>query len=190
MNNQLENFINDHREEFDSEEMKINWEKIKSKTSRKKNISSAKTLWWAAAASLVIFIAGSIYYNNNYKEDKSPVTAIQSIVLPPKEITDQVDPDYTAQMDQFVRLIKIKQTELQQNQKTQPDLYKQFIKDNNRLDSSYNYLRSKLTANPNKEILLDAMIQNLQLKIEVLNKQLQIIKNSKHKKTDNESKTI
>jgi hypothetical protein len=93
-------------------------------------------------------------------------------------------------MDQFAHLIKIKQNELQQNQKSQPDLYKQFLKDNNKLDSSYNFLKSKLSANPNKEILLDAMIQNLELKLEILNRQLQIIKQSKHKKTNNENKTI
>jgi hypothetical protein len=92
-------------------------------------------------------------------------------------------------MDQFARLIVLKQNELKQNQKKQPVLYEQFLKDNNRLDSSYNYLKYELSSNPNKEILLDAMIQNLQLKLDLLNRQLQIIKQSKHKKTDNE-KTI
>ena len=79
---------------------------------------------------------------------------------------------------------------LRQNQKTQPELYKQFLNDNNRLDSSYKFLKSELSANPNKEILLDAMIQNLELKLDLLNRQLQIIKQSKNKKTNNENKTI
>jgi hypothetical protein len=93
-------------------------------------------------------------------------------------------------MDQFAQLIRIKQTELTQNKSKQPVLYEQFLKDNNHLDSSYNYLKSKLSANPNKEILLDAMIQNLQLKLDLLTRQLLIIKQSKHKKTNNENKTI
>ena len=187
MSNQLENFINDNREEFDSAEMKIDWEKIRRGMTQKKT-KSAGRLWWAVAASITLFVSAMIFYN--YTQTKPAATAIQPVDLPPKELTDQVDPEYTVQMDQCAKLIKIKQTELQQNQKTQPELYKQFLKDNNRLDSSYNYLKSKLTANPNKEILLDAMIQNLQLKIDVLNRQLQVIKQSKHKKTNDESKTI
>ncbi len=187
MNNHLENFINNSREEFDSEEMKIDWDRIKSGIAQK-NIKRIRLLWWAAAASITLFISGVIYFNN---ENRKPVTAIQQPVeLPSKELTDQVDPAYTSQMDEFAHLIKIKQIELQQNQKTQPELYRQFLKDNNKLDSSYNYLKSKLSANPNKELLLDVIIQNLQLKLEILNRQLQIIKQLKHKKENNEDKTI
>lgn len=183
----VEQFINNNREEFDSEEMKTGWEKIEKEIKQKK--TKLKRLWWAAAASVIIVISGAIYYNNIY-QGKQTETAIQpAIDLPSKELTDQVDPEYTEQMDEFAHLIKIKQTELTQNKNQQPVLYRQFLKDNNQLDSSYNFLKSKLAANPNKEILLDAMIQNLQLKLELLNRQLQIIKQSKHKKTNNE-KTI
>ena len=188
MNNKLENFINNNRKEFDSEEMKIDWEKINSKAKQKKIRVNNIGFWWAVAASIVIFISGLIYFN--YNQNKINATAIKTVDLPSKELTDHVDPDYTAQMDQFAHLIKIKQTELQQSQKAQPDLYKQFLKDNNRLDSSYYYLKSKLAANPNKEILLDAMIQSLELKLQILNRQLQIIKQSKYKKENNENRTI
>ena len=194
MSNQLENFIKDNREEFDSADMKIDWEKIRRGMTQKKT-KGTRWLWWAAAASIALFITAVIYFDNR---DRNPAeTAIQPVDLPSKELTDQVDPDYTIQMDHFASLIKMKQNELQKTRKSQPDLYRQFLQDNNRIDSSYNYLKSKLTANPNKEILLDAMIQNLQLKIDILNRQLQIIKESKpayrsgrHKKSDNENKTI
>ncbi|HUS01240.1 MAG TPA: hypothetical protein VMY77_05915 [Chitinophagaceae bacterium] len=190
MNNGLEKFINDNRGEFDSEEMRINWEKIKSGMENKNPvIRKMKHYWWAVAASLLILVSGAIYFNAG---DKAVIVAeqIPALDLPPEEITNQVDPAYTTQMDQFAILIAHKQKELNLNQKTQPELYKQFLKDNNRLDSSYNYLKSQLAANPNKEILLDAMIENLELKLEILTRQLKIIKQSKHKKTNNESKTI
>jgi hypothetical protein len=58
MSNQLENFINNNREAFDSEEMKINWEKVRSKASQKK--TTTRRLWWAAAASIIIFITSSL----------------------------------------------------------------------------------------------------------------------------------
>lgn len=187
--NTVEQFINNNRDEFDSEKMKGGWEKIETRIDQKKIKANARRFWWAAAASIAICISAMIFYNNMY-DSKVPLVAVQPVDLPSKELTDEIDPAYTSQMDQFAHLIQIKQTELTKNKSKQPVLYQQFLKDNNRLDSSYNYLKSELSANPNKEILLDAMIQNLQLKLDLLNQQLQIIKQSKHKKTNNESKTI
>lgn len=180
----IESFINNNRDEFDSEEMKNGWEKFESKRKQKKT-NNIRRYWWAGAAAIVIFVSGTIYYN--YSTTKIEETAVQKPVeLPAKELTNDVDPSYTFQMDQFAQLIALKQNELKQNQKKQPLLYQQFLKDNNQLDSSYDYLKSKLSANTNKEILLDAIIQNLQLKLDLLNQQLQIIKQSKNKKPDNE----
>lgn len=186
----IENFIDNHREEFDSEEMKNGWDKIESKIKQKKTkLISMKTVWWAAAASVILFFSASIYYIHFY-ETKTYISVEQPVELPSKELTDDVDPAYTHQMDQFAHLINLKQTELTKNAKKQPKLYQQFLKDSDKLDSSYDFLKSKLSANPNKEILLDEMIQNLQLKLELLNRQVQIIKQSKNKKQNNESKSI
>lgn len=183
----LENFINDNRGEFDADEMKINWENIRSGIIQKKSRIPGRRLWRAAAAAVIICVSGLLFFNR----DQTPPTAMEPpLELPSKDVTDLVDPDYTHQMDQFAILIEHKQNELKQTQATQPELYRQFLQDNNRLDSSYNYLKSELSENPNKEILLDALIQNLQLRLDLLNQQLQIIKQSKNKKTDNESKSI
>ena len=180
----VENFINNNRDGFDSEEMQKGWEKFESKRKQKKT-KSIRRYWWAAAATVTIFVSGVLLYNNSTKKFED--TAVQKPVeLPSKDLVEDVDPSYTFQMDQFAQLIALKQNELKQNQKKQPALYKQFLKDNDQLDSSYNYLKSKLSANTNKEILLDAIIQNLQLKLDLLNQQLQIIKQSKNKKTNNE----
>lgn len=190
MSNELENFIKNNRDEFDSEEMNYRWNEIESGFIHKgSKIRSVGRYWWAAAAGvIIILISGVIFFNN---ESKGPAVAYQQPTeLPSKELDGDVDPAYITLMDDFVIQINDKQKELNQNQKRQPALYNQFLKDNNKLDSSYNYLKSQLKANPNKEILLDAMVQNLQLKIEILNRQLQIIKQSKLKKTNNENKSI
>ena len=186
--NSLENFINNNREEFDSEEMKNGWGKIESKLKQKKTKNIRRWIL-VAAASVVIFVSGAVFYNAIIANKTLDTVIQQPVNLPSKELTDDVDPAYTIQMDQFAQLINLKQNELKQNQKKQPELYQQFLKDNNQLDSSYTFLKSKLSANPNKEILLDAMIQNLQLKLDLLNRQLQIIKQTKNKKANNE-KTI
>lgn len=186
--NTVEQFINNNRDDFDSENMKDNWSKIEASIKQKKNKQSTR-YWWAAAAAILIMVTGLLFLNKWNTKVMAP-TAVKPVELPARELTNEIDPSYTYQMNQFAYQIKIRQTELTENKNQQPGLYKQFLKDNNRLDSSYNYLKEELNANPNKEILLDAMIQNLQLKLDLLNKQLHIIKQSKNKKANNESKTI
>lgn len=185
----IENYINDNRDAFDDEEMKIDWESIRAGMAQKKIRHRGRMISWLAAATVTIcFFIGALLV---VKNESGKATAMEPAVeLPSKELTDQVDPAYTLQMDQFAILIQNRQSELSRNRVSQPELYRQFLQDNNHLDSSYNYLKKELAVNPNKEILLDAMIQNLQLKLDLLNRQLQIIKQSKNKKPNNESKTI
>jgi hypothetical protein len=44
-----------------------------------------------------------------------------------------------------------------------------------RLDSSYTQLKKQLYTTPNTDKVMGAMIQNLQLRIEVLNRQLEVL---------------
>jgi transaldolase len=66
----------------------------------------------------------------------------------------------------------------------------QFKQDMNRLDSVYQTLKQDLVLG-NEQSIVDAMIQNLQLRIEVLNNQLEIIQSiEQFKKEENESVNI
>jgi hypothetical protein len=82
-------------------------------------------------------------------------------------------------------MIEVKQSELKKIQSDQPRLYQEFSSDIERLDSSYNILKTQLPKNPNREQLLEAMIKNLQLQTELLNQQLLIIQKIKNAKTTN-----
>ena len=55
-------------------------------------------------------------------------------------------------------------------------MYKQFAGDFNKLDSTFHTLKKQLPVNPNREQILEAMIQNLQYQEALLNQQLNIIK--------------
>lgn len=88
---------------------------------------------------------------------------------------NEINPAYAKEVYHFTQLIELKQSELKQIEKDNPVLYKQFLGDINKLDSSYNSLKQQLPANPNREQLLEAMISNLQLQMDLLNQQLQII---------------
>jgi hypothetical protein len=56
------------------------------------------------------------------------------------------------------------------------------------LDTTYITLKKQLSIAPNKELLIEAMIQNLQLQLQVLNQQLNIINQIKKSKNDNHDK--
>jgi hypothetical protein len=88
----------------------------------------------------------------------------------------------TPEINQIVKMIGMKQEELKTLAAGQPELYRQFSNDLDQLDSSYNALKSELNETPNQELLLEAMIQNLQLQLNVLNQQLNIINQIKQSK--------
>ena len=104
------------------------------------------------------------------------------------EIIKAISPDYAKEVYHFTQLIELKQNELKKIEREQPELYREFIGDITTLDSSYNALKKELPLNPNREQLLEAMIDNLRLQTELLNHQLLIIKKIKQaKKSGNES---
>ncbi len=91
------------------------------------------------------------------------------------------------EMYYYTKLIELKHEELKTLEKDEPLLYKQFSGDVQRLDSVYHSLKTQLPTNSNREQVIEAMISNLQLQIDLLNKQLDIIKKIKHiKKTEYE----
>lgn len=175
MSNKLKKFIWDNRGEFDDEvpSEKV-WQQVEAAFADKKKKKSVLTplYKWSMAAAAMLIIASGVYFIVN----KGPE-------LPGPASSREPDVDILApQMVQFVKMIDLKQEELKTMAKDQPELYLRFTKDINQLDSSYNILKKQLSATPNREMLLEAMIHNLQLQLNVLNQQLNIIHQIKDSK--------
>lgn len=185
MSNKLKNFISDNRKAFDDAlpSDKI-WENIEASFTEKKKqrFVLAPLYKWSMAAAAMLVIAAGIYFVFN-KKPAEPVVAITS-----ETDINTIAPEYAGQMIQFVKMIDSKQKELKTLAKEQPELYQQFTTAINQLDSSYNSLKNQLSATPNREMLLEAMIQNLQLQLNVLNQQLNIINQIKESKKYNHEK--
>lgn len=182
MSNNIERFIRDNREAFDTHEPGLkNWSAIENQIGVVKTparIISLNMLKWSAAA--VVFIslmATGIYFMNNNNGGTGTNLAQDPVV-------EQIDPQYAKMMAQFSSLIEEKQSELKSMEKDNPLLFKQFSGDIRKLDSTYQVLRNTLPANPNKEQLLQAMIGNLQMQISLLNQQLEIIQQVKRPQTE------
>ncbi|MFD2145152.1 hypothetical protein [Mucilaginibacter antarcticus] len=92
----------------------------------------------------------------------------------------------------YTSLIATKRTELKSIAQTDPQLYKEFIGELAKMDSTYKKLNKDLVTSPNQEAVLRAMIRNLQMQTEVLNQQLTVIEQFTEFKDqqNNEIKTI
>jgi len=239
MSNRLENFVRDHREDFDGDEPdgKI-WEAIRKDMGLaddpiKKKPAPVVRLYrvrWAVAAAVVLLIAGTVWVinarrssdtslagtgTNSAQQKTNPVAQPDTQAVNPaqKNLAQTQTPDsnrtggkdnlattgnkpddktdlsseQNEEMYHYAKLVEIKQKELKTIEKDEPLLYQQFSMDVNKLDSAYHGLQQQLPKNPNREQILEAMLQNLQLQMGLLNHQLDIIKQINHsKKTEYE----
>jgi hypothetical protein len=233
MNSRIEDFVRDHREEFDGEEPdKKIWEKIAADLEPRKKKQGILVRFgragWIAAAAVVLLAVGMIWLFSTRSGQNAPAIAKQATNhLPdpnetvaktapaPQQATDtsahtpsvtqrvpeptlatirpkdnnqsqakvnELESSMDEEMYHYAKLVEIKHNQLKSLEKDEPLLYKQFAADVSKLDSVYRNLQSQLPKNPNREQLLEAMLQNLQLQMGLLNHQLDIIKQINHSK--------
>ncbi len=193
MSKKIEKFIEQNRPLLDTENVpEAVWEKIKLPVAEKKQakVIGFKPLYkWTAAAAVTALVALSSYLLiQKYSHDITPPdTAINKTMdtLPPGEIKNLApESPYAAQAQEIYSTITVKQEELKTIADTDPELYKQFSGDLATLDSSYRVLKSQAAASPNHDVIIKAMIQNLQLQAELLSRQLLIINQFKNSKKE------
>lgn len=181
----LERFVRDNREAFDDQKpLNDLWRKIETgleksspnhvdpgQTSPFQQIHKrSHTLWTrvipdcrVAASVAVLLLAGSfLYVNYQYGVSHQPEVVAAS-------------PTYAKEVVQYTRQIDDKRAELKQVTEDNPALYREFATDLDRLETSYQSLKADLPQNPNQDMLIRAMIQNLHYQINLLNEQLRVI---------------
>lgn len=174
----VEQFIQNNREVFDNCEAPAGlWDKIDKSLGKEiiqnseedeivikfKKSSISKLKIWAMAASLVLLISYvSVFYLNN-KSDST------------EQIIANVAPQFGDKMVQYTSLIESKREEIKQIQTHDPVMYKEFATEIEKLNLDYQNLQTELSQTPNQEDLVKAMVQNLQVQLDILNRQLQII---------------
>ena len=174
----LERFVRDNRDGFDSFLPQDDlWDRIEMKipgstplTEPKKN-GKILNSWsrnayfdWRIAAGvfLALGIGFMVYLNNEFGVTRDPGVALKV-------------PSYAREFTQYSVAIDEKRDEIIKLTRNNPELYKDFSTDLQGLETSYKNLRSNLSNAPNQEALLEAMVQNLQLQIDLLNQQINIL---------------
>ncbi len=179
MNDKLEKFIKSHRADMDDKEPRPDlWIDIANEISSetKQRSISKSFVWWRAAAVLLLFVTSLLVLEKFVSEPEKEVVVVNQQLL-------EAESFYTS-------LINQKRDEVLKLSKDLT-LGDEFENEISTLDSMYNVLKDDLK-NGNEENVVDAMILNLQLRIELLNRQLNIIQSIENSKNENisEDETI
>ena len=176
MDDRLEKLIRENRDSFDDKSPRKNvWAAIEKEMgfSQEKPATRHLNLVWKAAAVLFLFTSLWLVYDKYSGNHKTDTIAVAESDVP--QLTE-AEKFYTAMIDEKkAEIIKLSQGHQQ--------LRKEFLYSLHDLDSMYSVLKTQLPEGNANEIA-DAMIMNLQLRINILNKQLEILKEIKNKHED------
>jgi hypothetical protein len=207
MNDPLKKYIKTHREDFDSEAPDpAVWERISQGIAMKPKapLRPLRAFRWglAAAASVLAVVSVTLFFHARGVRDQRLIAARgvgpgTSAALPdttgsntaasntatadnPASDTASVDESlYDQELYHFSRIINIKFREIEKIKWVHPELYQRFSADLQKLDTAYRQLKQQLPTQPNQELLLKAMLQNLTLQVDLINRQLGIIEQLK-----------
>jgi hypothetical protein len=194
MSKELKNFIDENRREFDNDLPSGSaWHQIERSIGANKPIKqfSVRDIYkWTAAAAVFFITATCFYFLVIRKKDDRVVKAETPAINNGRNSTDisRMAPEYAVEAKKIYQSIENQQQQLKAIAKEQPELYSQFSEDLATLDSSYRVLKTQAVQTPNREVVIRAMLQNLQLQAELLGKQLRILKEFKNTKTGKNEK--
>ncbi len=175
MSSNLEKFVNRNRSEFDTEHPGADvWKKIEQTlpVKKKAKVFSLRDIFkFSAAAAVVCIVLTSVYFVY-IRQQKNETVAVET--KSGSAVFKGMTAEYAAEAKQVFNAIETRQEELKEATADNPELYKQFLDDLQLLDSTYNMLQKQAAVTANKDVIMKAMLQNLQLQAELLYRQLMI----------------
>ena len=168
MGDHLEQFIMENKASFESEEPSgMVWKRI-DKRMRRTN-SFFQTAWKVAA---VIFMVSTIYLLIEKTTSET-------------NFGPQLSEEFREAEDYYVQLINLRKEEIQAQ--LSPEQNAELLTEIDQLDNLYIELKKTYQTNAANDRVIDAMINNLQLRLDILNKQLEILEKIKGEKNESES---
>ena len=200
MSSDLEKFIRKNRGDFDdaNPSNKV-WKDIERSLPIKKEAKrfTIRDIYkWSAAAAIFFIALTSVYFLFIRKLPNSDGVEIPTVKTDQQTNPSRLDNfnsisiEYATQFKQAEQAVEDRQKQLRTAIANDPALYRKFQQDLNTLDSSYRMLREQASQSINGDVIIKAMIQNLQLQSELLGRQLMIIHEYKTTKTSTNEKNI
>jgi len=196
MNSEFEKFVRKNRGDFDdANPSDMVWKEIEKSLpvrKSKQHFTIRNIYKWSAVAAIFIAAATSVYFfviKKYSHEDQLVNTKTDSSSSNPENL-NSINPEYAVEFKEASLAIQKRQKELQSAIGSDPGLYRKFQEDLNLLDSTYRMLRDNANQSANPDVIIKAMIENLQLQAELLGRQLMIIRDFKTTKTSKNEKNI
>ncbi|MBA9079489.1 hypothetical protein [Rufibacter quisquiliarum] len=203
MKDKLKDFVHAHREEFDSFSPRPDlWQDISAELpaepepeQKEEQVKEARILplnWnvaWRYAAAVAVLVMVAIsgrYYGSGTWQRDPLLAAAQPVSL------DKIAPEVKQIETRFVGVIEQKEAQLKEYDLKALGMEKEWEREATALDSAYAELKKELYTTPNKEVVVEAMRENLKMRIAILNRQLQVLENIQTVKqqVSNETKTL
>jgi hypothetical protein len=164
--NNLEEFIKKNRTEFDHKEPREKlWDRIESDLD-----GNPPKFGWIWKAAVVVLLAACSYLIWERGQAPIPDSLVSEELL--------VDPEFVETELYYTQLIAEQRRMVEQFDLDDPEIKENFRRDLASLDTAYQDLQQEY-ADTSNETVLEAMIDNLQLRLELLNQQLVILKQIK-----------
>lgn len=163
-NNSLENFIKSNRKAFDTfAPSDALWQKIEQDLNKNKPKKKPLQLyvWLSSAAAIIVVLGVGLFFAKHLKQTNESF-ANENIA-------------YSKKVNHFAGLIEEKKDSLAIFAATNPDLYKKFTTDLDKLDEEYFRLKRELNSSPNPVFIVNAMLKNREVQLQLLKQQLLII---------------
>jgi hypothetical protein len=179
MKDRFEIYIEENRNEFDLKSPSpLIWDRIQKKmaTHKKRPVKYMFQLARTATAIILLlaFSIAIILTISKYSPDNKNTPSPRSGIHTNGNLSDAIF--------QYNQSIQVKLKELKSNKSRNTKYYDTFIKDLNRMDSLSGELKKMINLSINKDLMLKKLLLILQFEIELINKQLDLMKNDEKQK--------
>lgn len=182
MKDKLEDFIDKSRVDFDNIEPRSGlWDNIENQLENNLEVRRNSNYQWliSVAASVALILAVIWVFRDNPNVDEQIAVDVVGQEENAREELVEVERYYAGLIDQKKADIRL----IVNNSKTMDS---QILQDLDDLDQLYFDLKKDLNKSGNNDRVINAMIQNLQLRVEILNRQLMILEQiSKYEEDEN-----
>lgn len=203
MKDKLKNFVQEHRQAFDTFEPRAElWQEIcqelpaarkeakviKISFGQRASFSADALFMRVAAAIVLLFACGLTLFLMKQNTPK----AANTIAATSQNRLQNISPEIVEVEAYYTSQIQEKKSEMSAYDIKLLGLNSEAGIDQElaRLDSSYTQLKKELYTTPNTDRVVEAMIQNLQIRMEVLNRQLEVLQKMEDKQVKPNAKPV